>query len=648
MVSHRYGAPCERSHTRLGSAPGVWDEAIWTFAGLALLIACAVVTPPAHADHTGTQTVTGGSAYVGMSREADHVFILNGTLLRDFNSATSTTTTISAGGLFNFSSADGTRVIFSLADPQGRKEVYESFGGVNTRLSTGPTDTATPHDAVFRGASEDATHVYFTTTEQLVAADTDTAPDLYERFAGSTSILSLGPFGGNNTGIANYGGSSTDGTRVFFATSDQLTSDDLDGRQDVYEYSGGTVTRVSRGPIGGDDNRFSAFYAGHSVDGSKVFVQTKEALTTDDTDDDNRDTYVREGGTTTTLVSTGPLTPSAAIAQFEAASDDGTHAFFTTTEPMVPADLDVRPDLYERFAGTTTLLSTGSSGGNADIVVGFRGIATDGSRAFFSTSESLVSDDADNSADLYEHSSGVTTLVSRGTGSFNGPYPATFDGASADGTRVFFQTVEQLTPQVTNNNPIIYERVGGATYMLPLTSSIPKIDGLAPSGRRLVSSFRIIFTGPYVRPLGASPLRIALVPSYAECTAPDLVHGPPLEHGSCGSPQQASTSLTVGTPESNGATANSTGFVRLGVAVGAPGPPDDSDVLLDVSLTDVRCQAGVATCGPANLGGGDDYIGRVAGGPADPHHRLQQHRWRHRHDAGCVLPGHVRLRSHGE
>ena len=148
---------------------------------------------------------------------------------------------------------------------------------------------------------------------------------------------------------------------------------------------------------------------------------------------------MREGGTTTTLVSTGPLTPSAAIAQFEAASDDGTHAFFTTTEPMVPADLDVRPDLYERFAGTTTLLSTGSSGGNADIVVGFRGIATDGSRAFFSTSESLVSDDADNSADLYEHSSGVTTLVSRGTGSFNGPYPATFDGASADGTRVFFQ-----------------------------------------------------------------------------------------------------------------------------------------------------------------------------------------------------------------
>ena len=104
---------------------------------------------------------------------------------------------------------------------------------------------------------------------------------------------------------------------------------------------------------------------------------------------------------------------------------------------------------------------------------------------------------------------------------------------------------------------------------------------------------------------------VEVATAYIECTAPDLVHGPPLEHGSCGSPDQASANLTVGTPESNGATANSTGYVRLGVTVGIPGPPDDSDVQIDVSLTDVRCQAGVATCGPANLGGGDDYTGEL-------------------------------------
>ena len=381
-----------------------------TRVGLAVLAVCCLAAPAAHADHTAVQAVTNNGTFVGMSREAEHVFHFNSANgLRDFTSSSGVTTVVAINGIFNGSSADGARVIFSLADSQGRKEIYEKFGGVTTRLSTGPNDgvVLNEHDAVFRGASEDATHVYFTTPEQLVVADTDSAPDLYERFAGTTSILSLGTFGGNNTGTAQYGGSSADGTRVFFATSDQLTSDDLDARQDVWEYSGGTVTRVSRGPIGGNDNRFSAFYAGNSVDGSKVFFQTKEAVTTDDTDDDNRDTYARESGTTTTLESQGPLTPSGAIATFEAASDDGTHVFFTTVEPMVPEDMDVRPDLYERFGGTTTLLSTGTSGGNADFIVAFRGIASDGSRAFFTTSESLEPADLDNGADIYEHSGGA-------------------------------------------------------------------------------------------------------------------------------------------------------------------------------------------------------------------------------------------------
>ena len=130
-------------------------------------------------------------------------------------------------------------------------------------------------------------------------------------------------------------------------------------------------------------------------------------------------------------------------------------------------------------------------------------------------------------------------------------------------------------PQDTNSNSNLYERIGGSVFLLPAQNFFPVVYGVSRSGKRLVTlpnagaSLQILFTGPYVRPLGASPLRVALVPAYAECTAPDLVHGPPLEHGSCGSPQQASVNLTVGTPESNGATANSTGSVRLNVLVGS-------------------------------------------------------------------------------
>ena len=97
------------------------------------------------------------------------------------------------------------------------------------------------------------------------------------------------------------------------------------------------------------------------------------------------------------------------------------------------------------------------------------------------------------------------------------------------------------------------------------------------------------------RPQGATPIRASLVPAYAQCTASNRMHGPPLAFASCNPPAPRSTQLTVGTPDANGAKANSNGFVRFDVAVGDPGtPPDEADVILRVSITDVRRQSGLA------------------------------------------------------
>jgi hypothetical protein len=99
----------------------------------------------------------------------------------------------------------------------------------------------------------------------------------------------------------------------------------------------------------------------------------------------------------------------------------------------------------------------------------------------------------------------------------------------------------------------------------------------------------------YPRPLSASPLRVPLVPAYRQCTEPDRTHGPPLAHGSCSSPDQASPNLTVGTHDANGEAAQSTGFVRLATAPGNPSTPeeDEADVRLQVSLSDVRRASGL-------------------------------------------------------
>jgi len=119
----------------------------------------------------------------------------------------------------------------------------------------------------------------------------------------------------------------------------------------------------------------------------------------------------------------------------------------------------------------------------------------------------------------------------------------------------------------------------------------------------------------HVRPKGASPLRASIVPSFKSCATPNRTHGAPLAFPSCNPPVQSSTYLTVGSPDANGAPANSVGSIRLDVQAGVPGPPEDSDVLIKSNITDVRCTpaGGATVCNSANAADGPDYSGEVQG-----------------------------------
>jgi hypothetical protein len=122
-----------------------------------------------------------------------------------------------------------------------------------------------------------------------------------------------------------------------------------------------------------------------------------------------------------------------------------------------------------------------------------------------------------------------------------------------------------------------------------------------------------IASATHPRPKSATPVRVSLVPAYEQCTAPNRTHGPPLAFPSCSPPVQTSDYLTVGTPDANGAAANSEGSVKVYVQAGTPGTPDDSFVQITGNITDVRCKAGVSTCGNANTAGGPDYTGELEG-----------------------------------
>ena len=331
-------------------------------------------------------------------------------------------------------------------------------------VSTGPDGGNFDMGVDFADTSADGTHAFFETQESLVSADTDTGMDIYERAGGRTTLVSTGPDGGNGAFWADFVDASKDGKHVFFETYESLVSADGDTSNDVYERADGQTSLVSTGPGGGGDGSFDTHLMGVSDDGTRAFFETDESLASADTDT-GHDVYERAGGQTT-LVSTGPDGGNGAFwSDFVDASTDGKHVFFETYESLVSADTDSAADVYERANGQTTLVSCSPDGGNADFDASLADASADGTRVFFETRESLVSADSDGVQDVYERADGQTTLVSAGPDGGNGDRDVYLEGASADGTRVFFETDESLVAADTDLTWDVYEHAGGQTML---------------------------------------------------------------------------------------------------------------------------------------------------------------------------------------
>lgn len=402
---------------------------------------------------------------------------------------------------FGGASTDGSRVFFSTTerlvaedDDGGKLDVYQRSGGTTTLLSTGPFAGATTgsFDVFPAGASLDGTRVFFVTPGRLVAADDEGVvgyDDVYERSGGQTYLVSTGSFAGAGTSatVAAFNGASEDGGIVVFTTSEKLEAADGDvSKQDVYVRSGRTTTTLaSTGSFAGaGTGPHDSFFAGMSVDGLHVYFDTVEKLESPDLDANAQDIYDRFGGATV-LVTTGS-DPAAATGAYTfsnfKASATGDRAFFATTAKLESADGDANNyDVYERSSGSTRLVSTGSAvgAGTAAIDATLQAISRDGTRALFTTTEKLESTDGDAaSLDVYQRMGSGTTLLS--TGSFAGAGTAAidifFDGASADGTRVYFTTPERLESADNDGGKRdVYERLNGVTSVAsagPLPSSL--------------------------------------------------------------------------------------------------------------------------------------------------------------------------------
>jgi hypothetical protein len=328
---------------------------------------------------------------------------------------------------------------------------------------------------------------FFESPFALAAGDVDHAPDLYVRTGGQTHLIS----NGDAAGKTYFAGASADGSVAFFYTEDNrlhvrspaglalvtphmatlehagadgtrgyiesaaaLTADDTDLLVDVYEY---TVADGSLRLVTEDTPNWDASFTWASPNGS-VFFGTREQVEASDVDDEI-DVYATGGGGTVFKLSPGNGDHPAFM---HALSTKTGRMVFSTSEKLVPADIDANSDLYSTDGGAPVLLTPSPNLSNmakAAYLVGIR--KADAGRIVFETAEPLLPADQDTTDDLYSWEAGQLTLMSPGPGSF------IVQDISDDAETVLLLTDGQRLASDTDQTADMYlARDGGLAHLL--------------------------------------------------------------------------------------------------------------------------------------------------------------------------------------
>lgn len=400
-----------------------------------------------------------------------------------FNSTVVFKAVAPSGGPVVFS----TRARLSSLDRDSAWDLYVRSKDEPARLvSTGNGASANPSYPTVNRISDDGSRIVFSTRARLTGGDDDSATDIYERAGGHTRLLT----GGRQGSGAYFKGASLDATRVIFTSKEALTADDTDARYDVFRAEGGSITRLSQGPAGGN-GPFDAglseiagrFVAGEpdevSPDGLTVAFRTAEKLTADDPDD-QREVYLSEAGGVSRLSPGTTAAPRRGVQiLLGPISKDWSHIFFHTPDALVPEDTNGAPDLYERTAAGPRRVVEAPLASFSQAWV-----SLDGTRIIVATDFAVTPKDTDTRGDVYERAGdGTIRLLSPlPPGAYSHDYGVRIAfnlarvrgiGLNDDRSRVFVETQDQLSPADTDRRLDVYMLRSGAA---------PKLLSLGPLG----------------------------------------------------------------------------------------------------------------------------------------------------------------------
>ena len=403
-------------------------------------------------------------------------------------------------------------------------ELYARVGGAETVAISEPAandcgvcdTTSGQSPAVFRGASEDGSKVFFTTSQELLpgaqgenlyeyeidpkvnAATKEIEFVCPERPDGCVTLVSSGSLSAEVKGLAQV---SPDGSHVYFVAGGVLTGANAEGR-----------TPVAKG-----DN----LYVYDAVAGTTRFIGTLAAA-----DLDRFMVHLEVG-----------LAPGDLPSQ---STPDGAFLVFTSSADLVAGDTSTVPQVFEYDAQSERLrrVSVGQDGyddnGNttdpsdaasiemmpefsastvavAHAPVGI--LSDDGSRVFFASADALTSQTpsglannvyeweregmgscgiGDGEGCVYLISDGRDNSLTFGPGKDGGP-SVKFVATDSSGEDAFFTTADQLVPGDTDTQIDVYDaRVGGGFPEPPTAaecagSACQERVNVGPSGQSVLT-----------------------------------------------------------------------------------------------------------------------------------------------------------------
>jgi hypothetical protein len=341
-------------------------------------------------------------------------------------------------------SADGSRIYFTIQDepavstapgsPTGQLYVREDPSStVKVNISeTGGSDGS----AEYWTASRDGRFAFFTTAEQLVEQDTNSAIDLY-RFdiqapeGARLRLLSIDeePDDGTDASTTVVLGASESGEQVYFMVEGQL----VDGAPIPADPVAQLIYQWDQGQLK---------FVGHA-DRSELRDMVGELL-------GPKTARVSPDGQHL-LYLTGALEPSRQLYVYSAQANNGAGQLVCASCPpdgspaTTPAAID----------------ANASVGGAGETTHQNHPLSDDGARVFFTSAQVLIPEDHNSSQDAYQYTvaTGKLDLISTGNPTAGN---ALFMDASANGDDVFFTTRERLVGWDTDASIDLYDaRVGG-------------------------------------------------------------------------------------------------------------------------------------------------------------------------------------------